>query len=97
MPEKDLLSRITINPNISLGKPTIRNMRYPVEIILDLLSAGMSTKEILEDYPDLEEQDILACIAFAAKLLRVKSMIQIKAAQEMKFLIDAHLPMSLKN
>ncbi|MEL6627245.1 MAG: DUF433 domain-containing protein [Bacteroidota bacterium] len=80
MHEKDLLSRITINPNISLGKPTIRNMRYPVEIILDLLSAGMSTKEILEDYPDLEEQDILACIAFAAKLLRVKSMIQIKAA-----------------
>ncbi|MEL7064630.1 MAG: DUF433 domain-containing protein, partial [Bacteroidota bacterium] len=80
MHEKDLLSRITINPNISLGKPTIRNMRYPVEIILDLLSAGMSTKEILEDYPDLEEQDILACIAFVAKLLRVKSMIQIKAA-----------------
>lgn len=80
MNEKDLLSRITINPSVSFGKPTIRNMRYPVEIILDLLSAGMSTKEIIEDYPDLEEQDILACIAFAAKLLRVKSIIQIKAA-----------------
>ncbi|MCO6479471.1 MAG: DUF433 domain-containing protein, partial [Phaeodactylibacter sp.] len=58
MEEKDLLSRITINPNVSFGKPTIRNMRYPVEIILDLLSAGMTIQELLEDYPDLEEDDI---------------------------------------
>lgn len=72
MSSKDLLSRITINPKVSFGKPTIRNMRYPVEIILDLLSAGMSHEEILEDYPDLEEDDIRACLAFASKLLKVK-------------------------
>ena len=80
MEEKDLLNRITINPEVSFGKPTIRNMRYPVEIILDLLSAGMTTQEILEDYPDLEEDDIRACLAFAARLVRVKSIAHVKAA-----------------
>lgn len=80
MQDNDLLSRITINPNVSFGKPTIRNMRYPVEIILDLLSAGMTHQEILEDYPDLEEEDILACLAFAAKLMKVKSILDVKAA-----------------
>lgn len=80
MDSENLLSRITLNPNISFGKPTIRNMRYPVEVILDLLSAGMSVPELLEDYPDLEEDDIRACLAFAAKLLSVKSIVQIKAA-----------------
>jgi uncharacterized protein (DUF433 family) len=80
MEMKDLLSRITINPKVSFGKPTIRNMRYPVEIILDLLSAGMTVQEILEDYPDLEADDIRACLAFAAKLLSVKSILQVKAA-----------------
>lgn len=66
--EDELLSRITLNPNVSFGKPTIRNMRYPVEVILDLLSAGMTTEEILADYPDLEEKDIQACLLFASKL-----------------------------
>jgi len=80
MEGKGLLDRITINPNVSFGKPTIRNMRYPVEIILDLLSAGMTTQELLEDYPDLEEDDIRACLAFAAKLLSVKSILDVKAA-----------------
>ena len=80
MQDKNLLSRITINPDVSFGKPTIRNMRYPVEIILDLLSAGMTHQEILEDYPDLEEEDILACLAFAAKLMKVKSILDVKAA-----------------
>lgn len=80
MSSKDLLSRITINPKVSFGKPTIRNMRYPVEVILDLLSAGMSHEEILEDYPDLEEDDIRACLAFASKLLKVKSIMEVKAA-----------------
>ena len=69
-----LLSRITINPTVCFGKPTIRNMRYPVEIILDLLSAGMTTEEILEDYPDLEREDILACLEFATRMVQVKSI-----------------------
>jgi uncharacterized protein (DUF433 family) len=60
-----LLNRITINTDICHGKPTIRNMRYPVELILDLLSSGMSVAEIIDDYPALEEDDIKACLAFA--------------------------------
>ena len=71
--KKSLLNRITINPKICHGKPTIRNMRYPVELILDLLSAGMTHKEILEDYPSLEAEDIRACLTFAARLTKVKS------------------------
>ena len=80
MTEENLLDRITINPNVSFGKPTIRNMRYPVEIILDLLAAGMSNEEILEDYPDLENEDIRACLTFASRLMKVKSIQEVKAA-----------------
>ena len=69
-----LLSRITINPDICHGKPTIRNMRYPVELILDLLSSGMTNAEILDDYPALESDDIRACLAFASRLTKVKSV-----------------------
>jgi uncharacterized protein (DUF433 family) len=80
MAEENLLDRITINPNVSFGKSTIRNMRYPVEIILDLLAAGMTNDEILEDYPDLEIEDIRACLAFASRLMKVKSIQEVKAA-----------------
>lgn len=69
-----LLTRITLNPAVCHGKPTIRNKRYPVELILDLLASGMTSAEILTDYPSLEEADILACLAYAAKLSRVKSI-----------------------
>jgi uncharacterized protein (DUF433 family) len=69
-----LLARITIDPAICHGKPCIRGLRYPVETILELLSAGMTTDEILVDYPDLEREDILAALAFAAQLSRVKRL-----------------------
>jgi len=72
--KEDLLKRITMNPKVSFGKPAIRNMRYPVEIMLDLLAAGMTMEEILEDYPDLERDDLLACILFAKEAIRVKSI-----------------------
>ena len=72
--ENSLLQRITLNPDICHGKPTIRNRRYPVELILDLLSAGMTNQEILTDYPALEEDDIRACLAYASRLTRVKSI-----------------------
>ena len=72
--ENNLLQRITLNPNICHGKPTIRNKRYPVEMILDLLSAGMTNQEILADYPALEEEDIRACLAYASRLTSVKSI-----------------------
>ena len=64
MKNEELIQRITLNPAICFGKPTIRNMRYPVEMILDLLSAGMTQEEILADYPALEVADIQACLAF---------------------------------
>ena len=67
-------SRITIDPEICHGKPTIRGLRYPVEMILDLLSSGMTPEEILADYRDLERADIDAVLAFAARLVRVKSV-----------------------
>ena len=66
------ISRITIDQAICHGKPTIRGLRYPVEMILDLLAAGMSQAEILDDYPDLEGQDITAALEYAAHLTRVQ-------------------------
>lgn len=69
-----LLQRITHNKDICHGKPCIRGLRYPVELILELLSAGMVTEEILEDYDDLESEDIQAVLLFAARLSQVKSI-----------------------
>ena len=66
------IDRITINPDICHGKPTIRGLRYPVETILQLLSSGMSIDEILEDYEDLEREDIFAVLSYASKLAEVK-------------------------
>jgi len=63
--DNNLLERITINPNICHGKPCIRNLRYPVEFILELLSSGMTTDEILMDYEDLETADIMAVLYYA--------------------------------
>jgi uncharacterized protein (DUF433 family) len=59
-------NRITIDPAICHGKPVVRGLRYPVELILDLLSSGMSHAEILGDYADLEREDILAVLEYAA-------------------------------
>lgn len=71
------INRITVNPDICHGKPTIRNKRYTVDLILDLLSAGSTHKEILEDYPSLTEEDILACLAYATKLTKYSSYTKI--------------------
>ena len=68
------LNRITIDPQICHGKPCIRGLRYPVENMLELLASGMTVEELLEDYPDLEKEDFLACIAYASKLLHIKSI-----------------------
>jgi len=67
-----LTERITIDPDICHGKPTIRGLRYPVEMILELLSSGMTLDEILGDYEDLEREDILAALAFATRLSQIK-------------------------
>ncbi|HEX3552609.1 MAG TPA: DUF433 domain-containing protein [Thermoanaerobaculia bacterium] len=74
MTTETLLERITIDPEICHGKPCIRHLRYPVEVILELLSAGMTIEEILSDYDDLEREDVLAVLAFAARLSQVKRL-----------------------
>lgn len=69
-----LLSRITIDPAVCHGKPCVRGLRYPVEMLLELLSSGMTTEEILSDYEDLERADLLAVLAFAARLSQTKRL-----------------------
>ena len=68
----NLLNRIVIDPAICHGKPSIRGLRYPVETILELLSSGMTTEDILADYEDLEREDILAALEFALRLSQIK-------------------------
>lgn len=68
----NLLDRITIDPEICHGKPTIRGLRYPVETMLELLSAGMTIEEILADYEDLERDDLLAVLNYATRLSQIK-------------------------
>ena len=60
------LGRITSDPGICHGQPTVRGLRYTVESLLELLSAGMSVEELLADYPDLERDDLLAALEFGA-------------------------------
>ena len=72
MKSSELLERISTNPAICHGKPCIRGLRYPVDMILDLLSAGMTGEDILADYDDLEPEDIQAVLAYAARLSQVK-------------------------
>ncbi|HEV2379890.1 MAG TPA: DUF433 domain-containing protein [Terriglobia bacterium] len=70
MSREELLSRITIDPYVCFGKPCIRGRRIWVSLILDFLASGMAPEEILEEYPDLTREDILACIAYAADMAR---------------------------
>ena len=76
----NLLNRIVVDSDVCHGKPVIRGLRYPVEMILQLLSSGMSEKEILEDYEDLQREDILASLTYAAKLTEVKSTYNLEVA-----------------
>jgi uncharacterized protein (DUF433 family) len=70
MTREELLSRITIDPKVCFGKPCIRGHRIWVSLILDLLASGMSSEEILDDYPGIEEADVRACIAYGAEMAR---------------------------
>lgn len=74
MSKEQLLARITVDPNICHGQPCIRGLRYPVEFLLELLSGDMTTEQLLADYPDLEQDDLRAAFAYAARLSRVKSI-----------------------
>lgn len=66
--------RITIDAEICHGKPCIRGLRYPVESVLEWLASGMTIDDILSDYEDLEREDILAALGFAARLTHVKRL-----------------------
>ena len=70
----ELLKRIMVNPAVMTGLPCIRGMRIPATTILGLLAAGATEKEILGDYPDLEPDDIKACMAYAAWLTREREI-----------------------
>lgn len=61
----NLLNRITIDSQICHGKPCVRGMRWPVEVVIDMLGAGMGIEDILEDHPELEKEDIFACLQYA--------------------------------
>lgn len=67
-------NRITIDPDICHGKPVIRGLRYPVQNVLEWLAGGMTVEQILEDYEDLEREDIMAVLAYAAHLSHVKKI-----------------------
>ena len=69
MSERELLSRITVNPSIFGGKPIIRGRRIAVEHVLDMLAAGDSVETILSGYPFLERQDIQACFVYVRKII----------------------------
>ena len=69
----ELLHRITIDPEICHGKPVIRGLRYPVESMLEYLAGGDSIEDLLAGFPDLEREDLLVCIQFAALSLKLRS------------------------
>jgi uncharacterized protein (DUF433 family) len=74
MADEKLLKRITVNPEIFGGKPIIRSMRISVELILGLLARGETQEAILDDYPDLEPEDIRACLAYAHAVIARDSL-----------------------
>ncbi len=73
---ENLLSRITLNPEVCNGKPTIRNMRFTVAQLLELMAGGMSENEILVDYPYIEKDDIKAVLQYAAHMANAKTLLK---------------------
>ena len=66
---EELLDRIVIDPDVLVGKPIIKGTRIPIHLIIELLANGMTTKQILKEYPQLKEEDIKAALLYASKLL----------------------------
>jgi len=66
----ELLKRITIHPAICHGKPIVRGMRWPVQNLLELMASGMTNDEIIGDHPELEPEDLLACLVYAMYLAK---------------------------
>jgi len=77
MNAKRILDRITINPEVMVGKPTIRGLRITVEQILKALAGGITAQELLEDYPELEPEDIQAVLLYAAELVSEEQVFEV--------------------
>ena len=71
------IQRIEINPNVMVGKPIIKGTRIPVDLIIKLLAQGMTQEEILEDYPNLEKEDIRAALEYVAKILQGEEVLSL--------------------
>jgi len=80
--QEDLLGRITVNPAIFGGKPIVRGRRISVELVLSLLAQGAPAEEILDDYPDLEPEDIRACLAYAHAVIARDKLDAVRVAGE---------------
>ncbi len=76
--KEELLNRITVDPKIMVGKPIIRGMRITVEQILAALAGGVSEKDLLEDYPELETEDIRAALLYARELVTEQKLYAIR-------------------
>jgi uncharacterized protein (DUF433 family) len=77
--QADLLRRITVHPEVLVGKPTIRGLRISVEQILRALAAGVTTEDLLVDYPELEGDDIRAVLAYAAQRISEDEVFPVSA------------------
>jgi len=73
-----LLSRITVNPKVMVGKPTIRGMRITVEQILSAFAGGITEKELLDEYPELEKEDFQAIFAYVSELIKEEQIFSFK-------------------
>jgi len=78
MKKEDLLNRITVNPDVMVGKPTIRGLRITVDQILRAIAGGVTVEELLEDYPELEKEDIQAALIYASELVNEEQVFAVK-------------------
>jgi uncharacterized protein (DUF433 family) len=77
--DADLLNRITVNPEVMVGKPTIRGLRITVEQILKALAGGLTVEDLLEDYPELEKEDIQAVLLYASERISEEQVFAVNA------------------
>jgi len=78
MRTEELLDRITINPEVMVGKPTIRGLRITVEHILKALAGGLNVAELLDEYPELEKEDIAAALIYASELVNEEQVFAVR-------------------
>jgi uncharacterized protein (DUF433 family) len=81
MKKEDLLNRITVNQEVMVGKPTIRGLRITVEQILQALAGGVTVEELLEDYPELEREDIQAVLVYASELVNEEQVFAVNKTE----------------